>query len=74
MGRFGAVAALGLGRSFLPPGDPGDMIIPIITVAAREVIETTPPTDKEGALRSGDALEMITAAVLPHSAAGWWAR
>jgi phosphate transport system permease protein len=47
------------------------MIIPIITSLSREVLETTPPTDKEGALALGATRwEMITAAVIPHSAGG----
>ena len=62
----------GLGRSFLTAGVIlSIMIIPIITSLAREVLETTPPTDKEGALALGATRwEMITAAVLPHSAGG----
>ena len=47
------------------------MIIPIITSLSREVIETTPPADKEAALALGATRwEMIGAAVLPHSAGG----
>jgi len=47
------------------------MITPIITSLAREVIETTPNTDKEAALALGATRwEMITAAVLPHSKGG----
>jgi len=47
------------------------MIIPIITSLSREVIETTPPGDKEGALALGcTRWEMIRAAVIPHSAGG----
>ena len=61
-----------LGRSFLTAGIIlAVMIIPIITSLSREVIETTPPTDKEGALALGATRwEMINAAVLPHSAGG----
>jgi phosphate transport system permease protein len=61
-----------LGRSFLTAGIIlAIMIIPIVTSLSREVIETTPPTDKEGALALGATRwEMITAAVLPHSAGG----
>src|SRR5215510_7981617 len=61
-----------LGRSFLTAGIIlAIMIIPIITSLSREVIETTPPTDKEGALALGATRwEMINAAVLPHSAGG----
>jgi phosphate transport system permease protein len=47
------------------------MITPIITSIAREVIETTPPTDCDGALALGATRwEMITGAVLPHSMGG----
>ena len=61
-----------LGRSFLTAGIIlAIMIIPIITSLAREVIDTTPITDKEGALAMGATRwEMIGATVLPHSAAG----
>src|SRR5204863_432669 len=42
-----------------------------ITSLAREIIETTPPTDKEAALALGATRwEMITATVLPHSKGG----
>src|SRR5579871_4274116 len=62
----------GLGRSFLTAGIIlAVMIIPIITSLSREVIDTTPPGDKEGALAMGTTRwEMITATVLPHSAGG----
>lgn len=62
----------GLGRSFLTAGIIlGIMITPIITSLAREVIETTPATDKEAALALGATRwEMIQAAVLPHSKGG----
>jgi phosphate transport system permease protein len=62
----------GLGRSFLTAGIIlAIMITPIITSLAREVIETTPTTDKEAALALGATRwEMITAAVLPHSKGG----
>src|SRR5262249_17673630 len=61
-----------LGRSFLTAGIIlAVMIIPIITSLSREVIETTPPSDKEAALALGSTRwEMITASVLPHSAGG----
>jgi phosphate transport system permease protein len=61
-----------LGRSFLTAGVIlAIMIIPIITSLSREVIETTPPGDKEGALALGATRwEMISAAVIPHSAGG----
>jgi phosphate transport system permease protein len=61
-----------LGRSFLTAGIIlAIMIIPIITSLSREVIETTPPGDKEGALALGATRwEMIGASVLPHSAGG----
>src|SRR5262249_7160920 len=53
----------GLGRSFLTAGIIlAIMIVPIITSLAREVIETTPDSDKEGALALGATRwEMITA-------------
>jgi phosphate transport system permease protein len=62
----------GLSRSFLTAGIIlAVMIIPIITSLAREVIETTPPSDKEAALALGATKwEMITASVLPHSKGG----
>lgn len=62
----------GLGRSFLTAGVIlGIMITPIITSLAREVIETTPTTDKEAALALGATRwEMIQATVLPHSKGG----
>jgi len=62
----------GLGRSFLTAGIIlGIMIIPIITSLSREVIETTPASDKEAALALGATRwEMIRAAVLPHSKGG----
>jgi phosphate transport system permease protein len=61
-----------LGRSFLTAGIIlAIMIIPIVTSLSREVIETTPPADKEGALALGATRwEMIGAAVLPHSMGG----
>jgi phosphate transport system permease protein len=47
------------------------MITPIITSLAREVIETTPPSDKEAAYALGATRwEMIRASVLPHSKGG----
>jgi phosphate transport system permease protein len=62
----------GLGRSFLTAGIIlAIMIIPIITSLAREVMDTTPTGDKEGALAMGATRwEMIAATVLPHSRAG----
>ncbi len=62
----------GLGRSFLTAGIIlAIMITPIITSLAREVIETTPQTDKEAALALGATRwEMIRATVLPHSKGG----
>jgi phosphate transport system permease protein len=61
-----------LGRSFLTAGVIlAIMIVPIITSLSREVIDTTPPGDKEGALAMGSTRwEMITATVLPHSKGG----
>ncbi len=62
----------GLGRSFLTAGIIlAIMIIPIITSLSREVIETTPPSEKEAALALGATRwEMISASVLPHSNGG----
>jgi phosphate transport system permease protein len=62
----------GLGRSFLTAGIIlAIMITPIITSLSREVIETTPPSEKEAALALGATRwEMITASVLPHSKGG----
>jgi phosphate transport system permease protein len=62
----------GLGRSFATAGVIlAIMVTPIITQLAREVIETTPTTDKEAALALGATRwEMIRATVLPHSKGG----
>jgi len=62
----------GLGRSFLTAGIIlAIMIVPIITSLAREVIETTPASEKEAALALGATRwEMIRASVLPHSTGG----
>jgi phosphate transport system permease protein len=62
----------GLGRSFLTAGVIlAIMIIPIITSLSREVMDTTPIGDREGALAMGATRwEMISATVLPHSAGG----
>ncbi len=62
----------GLGRSFLTAGIIlAIMITPIITSLAREVIETTPASEKEAALALGATRwEMISASVLPHSKGG----
>jgi len=61
-----------LGRSFLTAGIIlAIMIVPIITSLSREVIDTTPAGDKEGALAMGATRwEMIAATVLPHSKGG----
>jgi phosphate transport system permease protein len=66
---FGPVLS---GRTFLTAGIIlAIMIIPIVTSIAREVIETTPQTDRDGALALGATRwEMITGAVIPHSAGG----
>ncbi|MBK7535628.1 MAG: phosphate ABC transporter permease subunit PstC [Myxococcales bacterium] len=60
------------GRSFMTAGVIlAIMITPIITSLSREVIETTPPGDKEAALALGATRwEMIRASVLPHSKGG----
>lgn len=66
---FGPASA---GRTFMTAGIIlSVMITPIITSIAREVIETTPQTDRDGALALGATRwEMITGAVLPHSMGG----
>ena len=66
---FGPASA---GRTFMTAGlILSVMITPIITSIAREVIETTPQTDRDGALALGATRwEMITGAVLPHSIGG----
>jgi phosphate transport system permease protein len=66
---FGKV---GSGRSFMTAGlILAVMITPIITSIAREVIETCPQTDRDGALALGATRwEMITGAVIPHSVGG----
>jgi phosphate transport system permease protein len=60
------------GRSFMTAGMIlAIMVTPIITSLAREVIETTPPGEKEAALALGATRwEMIRASVLPHSKGG----
>ncbi len=64
--------ALGLQASFATAGIIlAIMITPIITSLSREVIETTPTTDKEAALALGATRwEMISATVWPHSKGG----
>jgi phosphate transport system permease protein len=66
------VLAPHLGRSFLTAGIIlAIMITPIITSLAREVIETTPPGEKEAALALGATRwEMIQGAIWPHSKGG----
>ena len=66
---FGKASA---GRTFMTAGlILSVMITPIITSIAREVIETCPQTDRDGALALGATRwEMITGAVLPHSMGG----
>jgi phosphate transport system permease protein len=66
---FGKATA---GRTFMTAGlILSVMITPIITSIAREVIETCPQTDRDGALALGATRwEMITGAVLPHSMSG----
>ena len=66
---FGKASA---GRTFMTAGlILALMIIPIITSISREVILTCPPTDSDGALALGATRwEMITGAVLTHSAGG----
>lgn len=62
----------GLGRSFLTAGIIlSIMITPIITSLSREVLATTPASEKEAALALGATRwEMIRASVLPHSKVG----
>src|SRR4051812_11216841 len=74
-GLWGALVLsqhFGLGRSFLTAGIIlAVMITPIITSLAREIIETTPASEKEAALALGATRwEMIRAAVLPHAKGG----
>ena len=66
---FGPV---GSGRSFMTGGIIlAVMIIPIVTSISREVIFTCPQSDRDAALALGSTRwEMITGAVLPHSAGG----
>ena len=63
---------VGAGRTFMTAGlILSVMITPIITSISREVIETCPQTDRDGALALGATRwEMITGAVLPHSMSG----
>lgn len=66
---FGLPAA---GRSFMTAGlILALMITPIITSLTREVFDTVPPGQKEGAFALGATRwEMIRGAILPHSRAG----
>jgi phosphate transport system permease protein len=71
-----------LGRVFGEPSQSGRaiatagvilaiMIIPIITSLSREVMDTTPPGEKEGAYALGATRwEMIRGSVLPHAKGG----
>ncbi len=61
-----------LGASFLTAGIIlAIMITPIITSLAREVIETTPPGEKEAAYALGATRwEMITGSIIPHAKGG----
>lgn len=60
------------GRTFMTAGlILAVMITPIISSVAREVIDTTPQADRDGALALGATRwEMITGSVLPHSMGG----
>ncbi|HEY6033527.1 MAG TPA: phosphate ABC transporter permease subunit PstC [Kofleriaceae bacterium] len=60
------------GRSFMTAGIIlAIMITPIITSLAREVIETTPATEKEAAYALGATRwEMIRGSIIPHSKGG----
>lgn len=66
------VLAPHIGRSQLAAGIVlAIMITPIITSLAREVIETTPPGEKEAALALGATRwEMIAGAIWPHAKTG----
>lgn len=66
------VIAPHIGRSLLTAGIIlAIMITPIITSLAREVIETTPPTEKEAALALGATRwEMIAGSIWPHAKIG----
>lgn len=66
---FGPAAS---GRNFMTAGIIlGIMIVPIVSSLAREVIDTTPPGEREGALALGATRwEMIRGAVIPHSKGG----
>jgi phosphate transport system permease protein len=77
---FGGIPIVG--RIFGPPSASGRafltagiilaiMIIPIVTSLSREVIDTVPTADREGALALGATRwEMIRGAVLPYSTGG----
>ncbi len=77
---FGGIPVLGKvfgppsasGRAFLTAGIIlAIMIIPIVTSLSREVIDTVPIADREGALALGATRwEMIRGAVLPYSTGG----
>jgi phosphate transport system permease protein len=76
---FGDVPVLGHilgqpqgGRAFLTAGVIlAIMIIPIVTSLSREVIDTVPVTDREGAFALGATRwEMIRGAVFPHAKGG----
>lgn len=76
---FGGVPLLGRlfgeassGRNFMTAGIIlALMIVPIVSSLAREVIDTTPAGEREGALALGATRwEMIRGAVLPHSKGG----
>jgi phosphate transport system permease protein len=69
---LGRVFGPASGRSFFTAGIIlAVMIIPIVTSLAREVIETVPRADIEGAYALGATRwEMIRGAVLPHSKGG----
>jgi phosphate transport system permease protein len=60
------------GRSFMTAGViMAIMIVPIITSLSREVIDTTPPGEREAAFALGTTRwEMIRGAVFPHSKGG----
>jgi len=78
-GWFGGIPVIGAlfgetgsGRNFMTAGIVlAVMITPIITSLSREVMDTCPTTDREGAYALGATRwEMIRGAVLPHSRNG----
>ena len=69
---IGSLFGEGSGRGYMTAGIIlAIMITPIITSLAREVIDTCPPSDREGAFALGATRwEMIRGTVLPHAKGG----